>query len=172
MFGGKFYFRFLWEPTGFKNLVTWNFLIKFHNQLPRLTHSWTKFWNSSTEHIPQPPIQPNHIPTLYIYIQWPRCHLLCPLPSTGFFKSMSTGVDSPPHIKLSMRAGSMTMTLCTIFLLADSLTLDWHPICNALPLSKLKNCLELEKTGQLTNLPNQTIREQIPCFPMTITLCG
>jgi hypothetical protein len=36
-----------------------------------------------------------------------------------------------------------------------------------LPLEELKNSLELEKTGQLTHLPGQTIREQIPCFPMT-----
>ena len=53
-------------------------------------------------------------------------------------------------------------TLCTNFLLADSLTLDWHPIFNML-LSKLKNCLELNKTWLLTHLPGQTIREQIPC---------
>ena len=36
-------------------------------------------------------------------------------------------------------------------------------------LSELKNCLELEKTGQPAHLPGQTVREQIPCFPMTIT---
>jgi hypothetical protein len=34
-------------------------------------------------------------------------------------------------------------------------TLDWHTIFNAAPL------LRLEKTGQLTHLPGQTIREQI-----------
>jgi hypothetical protein len=36
------------------------------------------------------------------------------------------------------------------------------------PLDKLKNCLKLEKTGQLTHLTSQIISEQIPCFPMTI----
>jgi hypothetical protein len=36
------------------------------------------------------------------------------------------------------------------------------------PLEKLKNCLELEKTGQLTHLTGQTISELIPCFPMMI----
>jgi hypothetical protein len=35
-----------------------------------------------------------------------------------------------------------------------------------LPLGELKNCIELEKTGQLTHLPVQTTREQIPCFSM------
>jgi hypothetical protein len=37
-----------------------------------------------------------------------------------------------------------------------------------LPLGKLKNCLELENTGQLTHLTSQTISKLIPCFPMTI----
>jgi hypothetical protein len=37
-----------------------------------------------------------------------------------------------------------------------------------LPLNKLKNCLELEKTGQLTHLTGQTFSKQISCFPMTI----
>jgi hypothetical protein len=37
-----------------------------------------------------------------------------------------------------------------------------------LPPEKLKNFLELEKTGKLTHLPGQTIREKIPYFPMTI----
>jgi hypothetical protein len=38
-----------------------------------------------------------------------------------------------------------------------------------LSLDKLKNCLEIEKTGQLTHLTvGQTISKQIPCFPMMI----
>jgi hypothetical protein len=37
-----------------------------------------------------------------------------------------------------------------------------------LPLDKLKNCLELEKTRQPTHLTSQTISKQIPCFPMMI----
>ena len=85
--------------------------------------------------------------------------------TAGFFKSKSTGVDSPPHIELSARAGSgpFAPPFCLLTL--------WHLICiqfSMLPLGKLKNCLELEKTGQLTHLPSQTIREQTPCFPITI----
>ncbi len=49
-------------------------------------HNW---WKQST-----------HIATLYI--QWPRCyHAHC---SARFFKSKSTGVDSPPILELSARA--------------------------------------------------------------------
>ncbi len=51
----------------------------------------------------------------------------------------------------------------------DSSILDWHQF-SILLLSKLKNGLELNKMGELTNLPGQTIREKIPCFSMTITL--
>jgi hypothetical protein len=75
-------------------------------------------------------------------------------------------VDTPPHIELSARAGPGFF--CTnFFSLSDSLTLDWYPKFNAAP-GQAENCLEIEKPGQLTHLTGQTIREQIPCFPMTI----
>jgi hypothetical protein len=67
---------------------------------------------------------------------------------------------------------SRTETLCvrSNFSLTDSWTLDWHLIFNAVAEQDEK-LLALEKTGQLTRLPGgQTIREQPPCFPMTITL--
>ena len=38
---------------------------------------------------------------------------------------------------------SRTRTLCTNFSLADSLTLDWHPIFNA-ATEQAENCLEIK----------------------------
>jgi len=70
-----------------------------------------------------------------------------------------------PHIELWGRAGlgpfaptSRSLTLLHLIGIQFSV----------LMLSKLKNCPELEEKGQIIHLPGQTIREQIPCFPMTI----
>ncbi len=68
---------------------------------------------------------------------------------------------------------SRTRTLCTNFLpclltLQQLIGIQFSMLL--LMLNKLKNWLELNKTGHPTHLPGQTIREQIPCFPIRISL--
>ena len=81
--------------------------------------------------------------------------------------SALVGLTPGPRAMQLQGQSPATRILCTTFLLTDSLTLDWHPIFNA-AAKQAENCLKLEKTGQIIHLPNQTIREQIPRFPMAI----
>jgi hypothetical protein len=91
--------------------------------------------------------------------------------STSSLNPQGQGVGSQPHIELFTRAEAETFAPTSRLLTLDTYLIGTQ--FAMLLLSELKNCLELENTGQLlTHLSGQTIREQIPCFPMTITLYG
>ncbi len=158
----KTYYTFWQEPTGFKKFKNWKLfkMIKLWNQLPLQTNSGPKFWNSSIDHRP--------LPTLSI--QQPRYHL-CPL--LGWVLQVQvwrSGLTALYWIVCQSR----TRTLCTNFLLADSSTLDWHPILNAAPVQAEK-LLRIRKdwTANPPAQPdNQGVNSMLPNDDCTYRIRG